>query len=147
VSKLENKLNQTIVSYEKALADSKIRHAKDVERVKGELNNIHKDELKRVKEQLKEEQLTRMEHEVSKNEAVLAMERATEKAASSERKLQEMLNFIKEAESLKVSNDKLHLSLQEETEKRKILHNTLEDMKVSGAVRCSCIAFRVLYIL
>lgn len=147
VSKLENKLNQSIVSYEKALADSKIRHAKDVERVKGELNNIHKDELKRVKEQLKEEQLTRMEHEVSKNEAVLAMERATEKAASSERKLQEMMNFIKEAESLKVSNDKLHLSLQEETEKRKILHNTLEDMKVSGAVRCSCIAFRVLYIL
>jgi hypothetical protein len=48
---------------------------------------------------------------------------------ASEAKLKAMTDAINEAETLRDANDKLHSSLQAETEKRKILHNTIEDMK------------------
>ena len=44
-----------------------------------------------------------------------------------------MTAFINRTNELKEANDKLHISLSEEVEKRKVLHNTLEDLK--GRIR------------
>ena len=70
-----------------------------------------------------------MELEVASNEAITSMERAVEKANAAEAQLKEMTDMINETQALKESNDRLHSTLQADTEKRKILHNTIEDMK------------------
>jgi hypothetical protein len=74
-----------------------------------------------------------MELMVAKHDSDVAMENAIEKARLAESKLQKMTEFISKTEELKMSNDKLQISLQDQTEKRKMLHNTLEDIK--GRIR------------
>lgn len=58
---------------------------------------------------------------------------ATTKEISSLNHCERMANMIKEAKTLITANEKLHRSLQEEIDKRKILHNMIEDMK--GRIR------------
>ena len=83
--------------------------------------------------QLREAKLNKMEALLARDEAVNSMEVAQDKARSAQAKLKEMTDFINQTETLKKSNDQLHISLQEETDRRKVLHNTLEDIK--GRIR------------
>jgi hypothetical protein len=82
---------------------------------------------------LKGAKMTTLELMVSKDDAVHAMENALVKARSSESKLQEVTVFLSKTNELKEANDGLYVSLHDETEKRKVLHNTLEDLK--GRIR------------
>ena len=111
------------------------------------LRNSHKDKLLQCQEeltdvraelqgmqgQLREAKLNKMEALLARDEAVNSMEVAQDKARSAQAKLKEMTDFINQTETLKKSNDQLHISLQEETDRRKVLHNTLEDIK--GRIR------------
>ena len=77
--------------------------------------------------------MARMEAVVARDDAVNESSLAQEKARAAQTKLQEMTDFVNKATKLKESNERLHVSLQDETEKRKKLHNTLEDLK--GRIR------------
>ena len=82
---------------------------------------------------MNEEKISRMEVVVAKDESVDEMHRAVNKAREVEARLKEMKDFISKADELEKSNEQLHASLSQETEKRKVLHNTLEDLK--GRIR------------
>lgn len=105
------------------------QHDKELNELKCSLLKSHKDEFQEMQDKLREEQLQRMELELKTTQAVNAMEVALEQAADAEAKLKAMTDAINEATTLKIANEQLHSSLQAETEKRKILHNTIEDMK------------------
>jgi kinesin family protein C1 len=86
-----------------------------------------------MNDQLREETLSKMEMEASKYDAVAAMEVAQEKARLATTKLHEMGDLIESSRHLQKNNEALNVSLQKETERRKALHNTIEDMK--GRIR------------
>ena len=83
--------------------------------------------------QTREAKMAKMEMLLAKDEAELAKDEALEKARVATRKLKDMTDFVNKATELKAVNDRLHISLQDETEKRKVLHNNLEDLK--GRIR------------
>lgn len=122
-------MTSAIASQCSSLMELKVQHDKELNELKSELTRIHSEEVQALHGRLKEEQLSRMELEIASNGAVDAMERAVEKQIAAETKLKEMEDMINETENLKTANDKLHTSLQAETEKRKVLHNQIEDMK------------------
>lgn len=128
-SEIKAQLTDSIVTHESSLIELKAQYEKEMNEIRSSLIASHKSELQAVQYQLKEEQLARMEIEFKINETVREHEDAVEKRMASEAKLKAMTDAINEAETLRDANDKLHSSLQAETEKRKILHNTIEDMK------------------
>ena len=108
-------------------------HEAALDELKCSLNEAHRLELDGVQNLLQEEKLEKMESEIAKHDAVDAMDRALEKARIADSKLLELTDFVKTTEELTKANEKLHLNLQNETEKRKVLHNKIEDMK--GRIR------------
>ena len=114
--------------------NSKLKDSHELElgQLRAELDGT-KTDLETVNSKLKEATIAKMELMVSKHDSDVAMENAVEKARLAESKLQKMTEFINRTEELKMSNDKLQISLQDQTEKRKLLHNTLEDLK--GRIR------------
>jgi len=108
------------------------RHNDKLSQCQEELTGV-RAELQGMQGQLREAKLLSLEAVLARDEAVNSMEVAQDKARSAQAKLKEMTNFINQTETLKKSNDQLHISLQEETKKRMILHNTLEDIK--GRIR------------
>jgi methylmalonyl-CoA mutase cobalamin-binding subunit len=129
IADLEDQLTSAQASHKSLLVELQVQHDNDLINVKSSMMASHKQEIKTVQDQLREEKLARMEIELASNEAVEAKEKAEERAAAAELKLKQMTDMINETENLKCANEKLHTSLQAETEKRKILHNTIEDMK------------------
>ena len=125
IGSLEEQLAGEIASQRSSLMELKIQHDKEL----NELRSKHNEELHALQGRLKEEQIARTELEIRSNEATDAMERAVEKQIAAEKKLKEMKDMINETENLRTVNDRLHTSLQNETEKRKVLHNQIEDMK------------------
>lgn len=114
------------------LSKMKASHELEVGQLRNELDGT-KTEVVNVNAKLKEATIVKMELMVAKHDSDVAMESAIEKARLAESKLQKMTEFISRTEELKMSNDKLQISLQDQTEKRKMLHNTLEDLK--GRIR------------
>ena len=104
-----------------------------IESAKTDLSRSHAIELEKVNKQLQEEKLLRMEKEVQKNAAVSSYENALKRTTAAEAKVEQISSMIKEAQVLVSSNEKLHRSLALETDKRKVLHNKLEDLK--GRIR------------
>eukprot|EP00814_Leptocylindrus_danicus_P018615 CAMPEP_0116026856 /NCGR_PEP_ID=MMETSP0321-20121206/14189_1 /TAXON_ID=163516 /ORGANISM="Leptocylindrus danicus var. danicus, Strain B650" /LENGTH=1348 /DNA_ID=CAMNT_0003499913 /DNA_START=1792 /DNA_END=5838 /DNA_ORIENTATION=- len=86
-----------------------------------------------LQDELKEERLMKMEKEVERNEALQKMQLYDQRATEAEKRLNEMRSMIEEAKGLFLNNEKLHRALHVETERRKTLHNKLEDMK--GRIR------------
>lgn len=149
LGELHEKLNETKSKFEVATAklneleeeselqralNTKLKasHESEVGQLRDELDGT-KSELVGVNAKLKEATIAKMELMVAKHDSDVAMENAIEKARLAESKLQKMTEFISRTEELKMSNDKLQISLQDQTEKRKMLHNTLEDLK--GRIR------------
>ena len=97
------------------------------------LAKAHGEEKDELQSQLNEERLSRMEKEVERNDAIEAKENAIRRCTAVENKLREMHELITEAKVLTGVNERLHKALQAEAERRKILHNRLEDLK--GRIR------------
>ena len=133
IDRLKNDITQMTTSHSDETAALKERHQKDKELSIDNLIQHHKAEMKHISDQLREETLSKMEMEASKYEAIAAMETAQEKARSATAKLNEMTDLINLSKHLEKNNEELNLSLQKETERRKVLHNTIEDMK--GRIR------------
>ena len=131
--RLENDLEQLVASHKSEIAQLNEQQRRKKEQSIDNLTQYHRAELKKVNDQLREETLSKMEIEASKYEAVAAMEMAQEKARSASAKLYEMTDLIKSSKHLEKNNEELNLSLQKETERRKVLHNTIEDIK--GRIR------------
>ncbi len=131
--RLEDDLKQLAANHVVEFAKLIEQHKQEKEQYIDNLTQGHKVELKKVNDQLREETLSKMEIEASKYEAVAAMEMAQEKARKVSAKLHEMTDLIKASKHLEKNNEELNLSLQKETERRKVLHNTIEDMK--GRIR------------
>ena len=130
--KLENELEVEAAAHKSSLEELKNQHKSELSRRKEELNIVN-SELVTLRDQLREAKMARMEAVVARDDAVNESSLAQEKAQAAQTKLQEMTDFVNKATKLKESNERLHVSLQDETEKRKKLHNTLEDMK--GRIR------------
>ena len=99
---------------------------------KDDIDSLAK-QIEEKQHELNKEKISRMELVVAKDESVDAMNRAVYKAREAQARLKEMQDFISKADELEKSNEQLHASLSQETEKRKVLHNTLEDLK--GRIR------------
>lgn len=127
--KLETDLEQILTAHAAEIEGLKDKYREEEERV---FEN-HKVELQKINDQLREETLSKMEMEASKYDAVAAMEVAQEKARLATTKLHEMGDLIESSRHLQKNNEALNVSLQKETERRKALHNTIEDMK--GRIR------------
>jgi len=97
------------------------------------LAKAHGEEKDDLQRQLNEERLSRMEKEVERNDAVEAKENAIRRYTAMENKLRGMHELITEAKVLTGVNERLHRALHAEAERRKTLHNKLEDLK--GRIR------------
>merc|ERR1712238_651946 len=102
---------------------------------------MHRSEKKIIENQLREERLKKLEKEAQRNEAVQAMELAINRTEVAELKSKEMSDMLNEAKTLVGANEKLHRTLQLETDRRKVLHNKLEDLKgrIRVYVRIRCL--------
>ena len=74
-----------------------------------------------------------MQKDIDRSEAIKQMNMFSERASGAESELKEMKSMIEEAKGLFANNEKLNRALHVETERRKNLHNKLEDMK--GKIR------------
>jgi hypothetical protein len=131
-TKLAKEIEKTAALHSVSIAELNDHHIRELEQLKKKLKCTN-SELVDTQAKLKEAKMTTLELMVSKDEAVHAMENALAKARSSESKLQEMTVFLGKTNELKEANDRLYVSLNDEAEKRKVLHNTLEDLK--GRIR------------
>jgi len=131
-AKVEKELDMIVSAHESNIAELKDRHKEKSHRLKEELDNANL-ELVTVQEQLKEAKMAKFELMVAKEEADETKDLALGRAQSAETKLREMTEFVNTTNKLKESNDQLHTALSKETEQRKVLHNTLEDIK--GRIR------------
>jgi len=112
------------------LRDAGINERAKLEEELAKSYGADKEELQR---QLNEERLSRMEKEVERNDAIESKEDAVKRMVAAEARLEEVNEFIAKAKELTGANERLHRALQDETEKRKTLHNKLEDLK--GRIR------------
>ena len=108
-------------------------NTEELESVRDDLLKTHELEMEGVQNRLNEERLAKMEKELERNVAVQTMEEAVERTQAAESKLEEMTDMLKEAKVLIGVNERLHKALHKETDRRKMLHNKLEDLK--GRIR------------
>ena len=137
-------MRQAVASEREKLEVAKQEHSKELDRLRAanedeltaleeRLDKAHGEEKDNLQRQLNEERLSRMETEVERNDAVEAKENAIRRCTAVENKLREMHELITEAKVLTGVNERLHRALQAEAERRKVLHNKLEDLK--GRIR------------
>jgi hypothetical protein len=77
---LEDQLANAVASHKASLMELKVNHDKEINETRSQLMQSHKDELRMIQGQLKEEQLSRLELEIASNEANKVKELAVEKA-------------------------------------------------------------------
>mmetsp|Transcript_12635 Transcript_12635/g.25766 ORF Transcript_12635/g.25766 Transcript_12635/m.25766 type:complete len:1150 (-) Transcript_12635:39-3488(-) len=98
-----------------------------------DMRKEHEGALAAVKKELQEQQLLRLSQITELNEAKLAADNAAKQQAILLDKIKTNDAKIKEASGLLENNERLHKALAIETERRKTLHNKIEDMK--GRIR------------
>ncbi|GMH92893.1 hypothetical protein TrVE_jg10844 [Triparma verrucosa] len=104
-------------------------HEEQLEDMKRE----HEDELNGVKKELQEQQLLRLSQITELNEAKQAAALGMKEVAQAKEALAKNNAKMAEAQGLLDNNERLHKALAVETERRKALHNKIEDMK--GRIR------------
>lgn len=136
---------QSKVSYVQAKLDSSYKdHQEEKQKLTeeykkqadDELNKLakaHNCEMEILQSSLKEEKLLRLEKELERNEAKQAMEKSMEKCFAAEMELKDMKQMVTDAKKIIRVNEQLHKALHVETDRRKTLHNRLEDLK--GKIR------------
>jgi len=133
ISSLKEKLNDARVSKQSYMKETEEMHQRKINEMKHKLTNEHCSEIQELKERLQIEVTSRKSAEKAKDDAITESREAMVKKLEAENHCERMTNMIKEAKTLITANEKLHRSLQEEIDKRKILHNMIEDMK--GRIR------------
>ena len=98
-----------------------------------DMKNEHEAELNGAKKELQEQQLLRLSQITELNEAKQAAAIAANDVKLAKEQLKENNTKMKEAQGLLDNNERLHKALSIETERRKALHNKIEDMK--GRIR------------
>ena len=113
----------------------KLQHQYKVEKEDLQRNiQIDCDKKTRIIEQeLLDEKELRREKEIKSNEAIQACAIATKNMRIAELELERISSMAEEAKTLVSANEKLHRSLHIEIDKRKALHNHLEDLR--GKIR------------
>jgi len=133
-----------ISTLETTLSKLKEEHANEENRLFEEYNtktktrlqeeeNEHKSELESFHNLLNDERAQKLEKELEKNNARQEMLNAMEKKKKAEQELSDMKKMIIDAKKMIRANEQLHKALHVETDRRKTLHNKLEDLK--GKIR------------
>ena len=133
VASMQAKLEDLQILHEKEnlkLKEDYERKTNDDNKAMLDAHNLQLDSLNNM---LNEEKLACVQKELEKNEAEQAMHSAVEKAKETEVKLQEMKKMITDAKKMVRANEQLHAALHIETDRRKALHNKIEDLK--GKIR------------
>ena len=125
------KVQQDQFTEEKEELDHK--HMQEIEVVRSSLQKTNEEKLHLAQKELDNEKLISNRHELERDEAINAYEEALVKSKNAEREVKRMASLIEEAKTLVSANEKLHRSLQVEIDKRKALHNHLEDLR--GKIR------------
>ncbi len=105
----------------------------DIQELRDSLQTDFEKKTRIIENKLQEEQLARMENEVERNEAREKYENAIKATKRAELELERMSTMVNEAKALIGANENLHRSLHIEIDKRKYLHNCLEDIR--GKIR------------
>mmetsp|Transcript_143 Transcript_143/g.182 ORF Transcript_143/g.182 Transcript_143/m.182 type:complete len:1137 (+) Transcript_143:534-3944(+) len=132
-SDLNEKLNEMMRTNDEEKQKLTKAHTMAIDSLQNSMMRTHAQEKEALHSQINEERLAKMEKEVERNEAMQKMELAMHKTNAAEAKLNEMTGLIKEAKVLVGVNERLHRALHIETDRRKTLHNKLEDLK--GRIR------------
>ena len=130
---LTEELDTMKEKYESEMKKLVTSHSLETEAIQNSLKNSHQAEKNSLETQLQEERLLKIEKEVERNDAVHAKDLAERKRDEAESRLKKMTDLVKEAKVLVGVNERLHRRLQVETDRRKTLHNKLEDLK--GRIR------------
>jgi hypothetical protein len=133
ISSLKDKLNDEKMRKDCYINEIEERHECEINMMKCSLINEHHSEIQELKDRLQNEVVSREKAEKAKDDAITESREAMVKKLEAENHCERMANMIKEAKTLITANEKLHRSLQEEIDKRKVLHNMIEDMK--GRIR------------
>ena len=132
LSSLNETIHQMKEKHEDERENLRLQHQKVIGSLNNKLNS-EQELVENLRNELKEERLVKMQKELERNEAFQEMTSCSQRASEAERKLDEMKSMIEEAKGLFLNNEKLHRALHIETERRKNLHNKIEDMK--GKIR------------
>lgn len=109
------------------------KNEEDLKSLRKKLNAVHKVEKDELQRKARQENASRKKAEIEKKKAVLAYEEALKRTLEAEAHLAKMSAMIEEAKVFVASKEKLYQTLNVEIDKRKELHNMLEDMK--GRIR------------
>lgn len=129
ISKLKEEIATCISSNQYSLRNLE----KEWEKEKQEIEKKNHIIFLELKNKLDEQQKIVIKTDMEREKALKDCEESKSKAAFAEDELNKMKSMITEAKSLFRANDDLHKSLNLEIEKRKELHNKLEDLK--GKIR------------
>jgi len=129
LASLQTQLESSLSSCESVKQSLQRRHQTQIE----ELVVQHNERQGNVKDQIYTELKAKRQAEFERDNAIETRDEAIRNVRNAERHLDQMKVMIRDAKELLASNEKLHKSLHIETEKRKSLHNKLEDLK--GKIR------------
>lgn len=136
----QEKVKSLTDDIEKERRKHQLEYDEVVDKHKMEINDVREamktnfcKELEVVENRLREEKILRVQNEVERNDAVQAYENAIKATKKAEEDVIRMSGMIKEAKALIGTNERLHKALHDEIDKRKSLHNHLEDLR--GKIR------------
>eukprot|EP00554_Chaetoceros_debilis_P001326 CAMPEP_0194082742 /NCGR_PEP_ID=MMETSP0149-20130528/8172_1 /TAXON_ID=122233 /ORGANISM="Chaetoceros debilis, Strain MM31A-1" /LENGTH=924 /DNA_ID=CAMNT_0038764969 /DNA_START=156 /DNA_END=2930 /DNA_ORIENTATION=- len=109
------------------------KNEEDLKSLRKKLNAVHKVEKDELQRKARQENVSRKKAEIEKKKAVVAYEEALKRTLEAEAHLARMSAMIEEAKVFVASKEKLYQTLNVEIDKRKELHNMLEDIK--GRIR------------
>lgn len=128
----ENNQKQKALFEEK---DTKTRrkHLVEIDDIRTSMQNSFDKKLREIENKLQEEKVARTQNELERNEAIERYENALKQIKEAELQTKRMSTMIEEAKAMIGKNEILHRSLHLEIDKRKALHNHLEDLR--GKIR------------
>ena len=129
LASLQTQLESSLSSCESVKQSLQKRHQKQIDEL-----FVQNDERQgNLKDQIYTEQKAKRLAELERDNIIETRDEAIRNARNAEQNLDQMKAMLADAKELLSSNEKLHKSLHTETEKRKSLHNKLEDLK--GKIR------------
>lgn len=129
LASLQTQLESSLSSCESVKQSLQKRHQKQID----ELFVQNNERQGNLKDQIYTEQRAKRQAELERDNVIETRDEAMRNARNAEQHLDQMKAMISDAKELLASNENLHKSLHTETEKRKSLHNKLEDLK--GKIR------------
>ncbi len=133
VKSLQEIIQMKDETHEREKAKLVHEHLVEIEDVRCSLQRKCEENMRIIDKELDEEKLARMQNELERDEAIRAYQGALTKTKTAELELARMSAMIEEAKAMISANEKLYRSLHVEIDRRKALHNQLEDLK--GKIR------------